>query len=423
MYGLIDCNNFFVSCERVFNPSLQDKAVVVLSNNDGCVVALSNEAKALGIKRGVTIHQIRKIVERFGVAVYSSNYRLYGDMSVRVMSILSSFGVNIEIYSIDEAFIIFEDMPIVQVEALGRKIVQTIRRSTGIPTSLGIASTKTLAKLAVRTAKNDVQTKGVYCIDSADELDKTLKSAKIEHVWGIGRKLSFNLRRIGILTAYDFIQKSYKAYSTLLNVNNIKTWQELNGISSIGSDSVDIERKQMCSSRSFSEPLMAIEELKLAISRFTENLSAKLNKQQCCASTIGVYISTNLHKRDKSDCNIAFYTFEEPTDNIILLTKTAINLLQTLYQEGVEYVKAGVLVPQVEAKHALQRNLFVSAKTREKHQELMKTLNIINSKSTIRDKVHLLSAHTNKSIVKSEHLSRAFTTKFADMIEVKCTKD
>lgn len=423
MHGLIDCNNFFVSCERVFNPSLQDKPVVVLSNNDGCVVAMSNEAKSLGIKRGVPIHQITNIVERFGVVVYSSNYRLYGDMSARVMSILSSFGVDIEIYSIDEAFINFEDIPIGQVEMLGRKIVQTIRRSTGIPVSLGVATTKTLAKLAVRIAKNDIQSKGVYCIDSDEKLAKVLKCSKIEHVWGIGRKLSFNLKRIGIMTAYDFIQKSYKAYSTMLNVNNIKTWQELNGVSSIGSDPIDIERKQMCSSRSFSEPLLAIEELEQAISRFTENLSAKLNRQQCCASTIGVYISTNVHKIDKSDCSIAFYTFEEPTDNIILLTKTAINLLQALYQKGVEYVKAGVLASQLEAKHALQQNLFISAKAREKHQKLMKTLNIINSKSTTHDKVHLLSAHTDKSIVKSEHLSKAFTTKFTDLIEVKCAKE
>lgn len=422
MIGLIDCNNFFVSCERVFNPAISDKPVVVLSNNDGCVVAMSNEAKALGIKRGVPIATITDVVNANNVVVFSSNYKLYGDMSARVMNVLTSIIPDVEIYSIDEAFINFGEGDISSIEGLGRRIVQSIRRATGIPTSLGIAPTKTLAKIAAGVAKKHTEHRGVFCINNDDERIEVLKQTRIDDVWGIGRKLSVSLTRIGISSAYDFAKRHYKAYPSILNISGVRTWQELNGTPCIDFEMVEPNRKQLCSSRSFSTPMDSINDLAVAVSRFSENLSRKLIKQHLCASTVGVFIhSRATHKLDRRGYGtMANCTFDEPTDDVFTITSAALGLLKSLFADGTEYVKAGVIVTNIVAKSEAQPNLFVSSQMREKKVRLMNVLTELNANCATADKVHLLSTHSTKAIVKSEHLSKLFTTQFSDIIEVKC---
>lgn len=422
MIGLIDCNNFFVSCERVFNPAISDKPVVVLSNNDGCVVAMSNEAKALGIRRGVPIATITDVVNANNVVVFSSNYKLYGDMSARVMNVLTSIVPDVEIYSIDEAFINFGEGDISAIESLGRRIVQSIRRATGIPTSLGIAPTKTLAKIASRIAKKNTEHKGVFAITDDEQRIEVLKMTNIEDVWGIGRKLSASLTRVGVYTAFDFARHSYKAFPSILNISGVRTWQELNGSPCIDFEMVEPNRKQLCSSRSFSTPMDSINDLAVAVSRFSENLSRKLIKQHLCALTIGVFIhSRATHKLDRRGYGtMANCTFDEPTDDVFTITSAALGLLKSLFSAGTEYVKAGVVVTNIVAKSEVQPNLFVSSQMREKKARLMNVLTELNANSATADKVHLLSAHSTKTIVKSEHLSKLFTTQFSDIIEVKC---
>ena len=232
MIGLIDCNNFFVSCERVFNPSLHNRPVIVLSNNDGCAVAISNEAKALGIKRGQPYFQIRKLIEQHNIAVLSGNLRLYGDMSSRVMATLASLVPDIEIYSIDEAFADLSGFNQEKLSEIGANIVETIRHNTGIPVSLGIASTKTLAKVAARFAKKHKGYHGVCVIDSEDKRLKALDLTAINDVWGIGRKLSKKFVDANIVSALQFASMSKNEVAKFVNVSGLATWQELNGIQS-----------------------------------------------------------------------------------------------------------------------------------------------------------------------------------------------
>ena len=251
LFGLADCNNFYCSCERVFHPNLRDKPVVVLSNNDGCVVARSEESKRLGIKMGVPFYQVRDLLDKNGVAVFSSNYNLYGDMSSRVMSMLSSYFPKIYVYSIDEAFLDLSDIEdIDSVVELSRKTVKAIYKGVGIPVSLGIAPTKTLAKMASVYAKKHKGYKGVCVIDTDEKREKALKLFPIKDVWGIGRKHSKKLEYNGVKTAWDFIQKPEGWVRREMSITGLRTWKELRGESSIEIED-ELYKKSICTSRSF----------------------------------------------------------------------------------------------------------------------------------------------------------------------------
>ena len=294
MIGLIDCNNFFVSCERVFNPSLSNRPVIVLSNNDGCAVAISNEAKSLGIKRGVPFYQIKSIVEQNNIAVLSGNMRLYGDMSSRVMATLSSIIKDIEIYSIDEAFIDMQGLNYEQLQSIGRKIVKRVKKDTGIPTSLGIAPTKTLAKIASHFAKKYSGYNEVCVIDSDEKRIKALELTQINGVWGIGRKLSNQLQKYGIHNAIDFANMPYFNISRIVNINGQRTWRELNGESCIDIKTITPEKKQICTSRSFPKAITEIDSLINAVSSFATIVSRKLRAQKSYAISISVFIRVML---------------------------------------------------------------------------------------------------------------------------------
>ena len=417
MIGLIDCNNFFVSCERVFNPSLQNEPVIVLSNNDGCVVSLSNEAKVLNIKRGVPLSQIQSIVDKNGVRVYSSNYKLYGDMSTRVMSTLMTIIPNIEIYSIDEAFIDLSDIPTSKIEDICRSIVRKIRRHTGIPTSLGVAPTKTLAKIASKIAKCDAKNNGVFIISEDNRID-ILKNTSIDAIWGIGKQLCQRLYRIGISNAFTFIQNPPLSYADILNIQGIKIWHELNGKPSIDLEGADIDRKQLCSSRTFSVPLTSIDELYSAISMFVENICNKLVKQNSCAVSINVFLYSGGKNNTLDYAKNSYYKFEEPTYDIVTITKIALSQVKTLFKVGLEYKKAGIIIPEIIKTNEIQPCLFSNHQLRKKHSLLMDTLANINKNERTKDQVHLATISSQRNLVKNEYQSPLYTTAFDDIIKI-----
>lgn len=259
MFALVDCNNFFVSCERVFNPSLNNRPVVVLSNNDGCVIARSNESKALGIKMGVPFYQIKELVAKENVAVYSTNFTLYGDMSERVMCILSEMVPEIEIYSVDEAFLHLEGIQ--HIPEFSRNVVRKVTKSTGIPVSIGVAPTKTLAKIANHFAKKYKAYRGVCIMDSNEKRIKALQLTQIDDVWGIGRRLCKKLEYHGIKTAYDFTQKSRSWVRSKMTVVGERTWLELQGIPCVENENGQADKQQICTSRSFGEAITDYESL------------------------------------------------------------------------------------------------------------------------------------------------------------------
>lgn len=389
--GLIDCNNFFVSCERVFRPSLAGKPVVVASNNEGCVVAMSGEAKSLGITRGLPLFQMREIVERHKVIALPGNHRLYGDLSARVMATIESIVPDIEVYSIDEAFIHFpagatpED-----VESIGREIVTAVRRHVGIPTSMGIATTKTLAKAAARVAKQNPAHRAVYFINSEQRRRETLAAMPVGAIWGIGRRLVDKLKKVGIEQASDFADTPPSAVERLLNVVGQRTWRELNGEPCVEKDPEAATKKQICTTRTFSPSVSSLEKLRESITRFMENASRKLRKQHSVAKGISVFIQTNSYRKELPQyCNSAYRMLDEPTGDQLTLVKTALDALSSIYREGLLYRRAGVIITETIPLEGVQPSLFSSVKEREKRRRLNLRVDRINSNPMMADKIHL----------------------------------
>lgn len=379
MIGLIDCNNFFVSCERVFHPRLIGRPVVVMSNGDGCAVAMSNEAKALGITRGVPIYQIRDIIRRHNVITVHGDHRLYGDLSARVMSTIEELVPDIEIYSVDECFIHFPPGTIEQTEQLAREIVKRVRRNVGIPTSLGIAPTKTLAKIAASFAKKYPAYRAVCVMDTDEKRRKALALTDIRSVWGIGRRLTPRLQQVGIERAIDLADFSEARVTTLLNVTGRRTWLELNGHPCIEREA-EPEHKQICSSRSFTPALETIEQLHEAVSSFITIASRKLRRQHSCARGVTVFLRTNHFRTDQPQYNRStFVTLEEATADLMTLTKAAISGIDAIFRRGYMYRKIGVIITDIIPDSAAQPSLFTSPEDRERRKRLMRLLDTLNA--------------------------------------------
>lgn len=418
MIAIVDCNNFFVSCERVFNPSLQNKPVVVLSNNDGCVVAMSDEAKNLGITRGVPQYSIKSIIEKYKVDVYSSNYRLYGDMSSRVMAILSSFSENVEIYSIDEAFLDLSNFTN-DLSPFGQEIIKTVYKSTGIPVSIGIAPTKTLAKVAVNYAKKQKEHQSVYVIDSDNKRIKMLKSTPINKVWGIGKSMSEKLLKLGINSAYDFISFSYNQYYEILNSSIINTWRELKGVHSLKLEPAILSTQSICCSRSFSISLLEKNEIINVISQFAEDVSRKLVKQNSGAKSMCVFVHTNLYSTTELQySNSATINFDVPTSDAMQIAKGAIAAIDSIYRNGYIYKKVGIIITEIKNIESNQLNMYSTQELLFKRNQLIKTINKINKTQTTINKVRVAASISNKLPIRNNFLSRRYTTNFEDIIEI-----
>lgn len=419
MFGLCDCNNFYASCERVFNPMLNNRPVVVLSNNDGCVIARSNEVKKLGIKMGTPFFQIKDEIKKHNIAVFSSNYTLYGDMSNRVMSLLGSFVPEIEVYSIDEAFLNFSGMKNFHYEKYGRKITSTIHRSTGIPISLGIAPTKTLAKVANKFAKKYKAYKNVCIIDNDEKRVKALKLTAIGDVWGIGRRNERKLQTIGIKTAYDFTQLSQSWVRKYMTVVGERTWLELRGISCIELELIPTDKKQICTSRSFGKSITDITEMREAVSYYSSLCAEKLRKQKSCACSLLVFIHTNNFREDlpqyAQNCMIKFPV---PTNSTAEISIAALRALDNIFKDGYQYKKAGVIITEIVDNSAIQTDLFDNV-NRKNQNRLMKVVDMLNCGFT-QNMLHLANQSPDKNWnLKREMLSPCYTTKLSDVIRIK----
>jgi DNA polymerase V len=419
MIGLIDCNNFFVSCERVFNPALRNRPVIVLSNNDGCAVAMSNEAKALGIRRGAPYFQIRQVCEQNGVYAFSGNHRLYGDMSTRVMATIASVVPEIEIYSIDECFMHFDGWQTEKLHDVGRDIVRRVLRNTGIPTSLGIAPTKTLAKIASKFAKKHPAYRCVCIIDSDEKRRKALELTPIDDVWGIGRRLAAKMHSAHIDTALHFADLPKDRVQKLMNITGERTWRELNGEPCIDFETEAPNRKQICCSRSFGKAITDFDQLSEAVAAFTAIAARKLRQQRSCAVSISVFIHTNAFREDQEQYyNNAHRTLDEATNDTMTLTAAAIDALKHIYRRGYSFKKAGVMITEIIDEAKVQPSLFGSAEDRERRAKLMSVVDRINAGSLARDTVHVATQAPIESCVRTEKMSRQYSTRLSDVIIV-----
>lgn len=418
MFGLIDCNNFFASCERVFNPSLNGVPIVVLSNNDGCIISRSEEAKKLGIKMGEPAFKVNEFLETNNVAVFSSNYTLYGDMSNRVMNTLANLAERIEVYSIDEAFIDLRGCEMMNFQDYGRKIVRTIQKNTGIPVSMGIAPTKTLAKAASKYAKKYKGYNGICVIDSEEKRIKALQKLDIEDVWGIGRRLDKMLRYNGIQTAYDLTQRSRSWVRKNMSVTGERTWSELNGNPCIDVDNAVAAKKQICISRSFGTRLEEFDDVFEAVSNFTAMCATKLRRQKSLASGMLVFIiKSPFREQGAQYVDSKHMMLSIPTDNTNELIKYAKSLLGDIFKKGHSYKKAGVIITEILPDTPFQTDLFDEI-DRVRQKRLMSTIDDINE-SYGTHKIRIASqGYGKKWKLKNEKLSPSYTTKLSDIINV-----
>lgn len=415
MYALIDCNNFFVSCERVFNPSLNNRPVVVLSNNDGCVIARSNESKLLGVKMGVPFFQIKELIKKHDIAVYSTNFALYGDMSSRVMSILASLVPDMEIYSVDEAFLHLHGID--NLEDYCSHIVRTTTKCSGIPVSIGIAPTKTLGKIANHFAKKYKGYKQVCIIDNEEKRIKALQKTTIGEVWGIGRRHRKMLEYHGIKSAYDFTQKSRSWVRSKMTVIGERTWLELQGIPCIGKDDLSSDKQQICTSRSFGDPITEYTNLLESIATLTSLCTAKLRKQKSATKAVYVFVQTSRFKDDiytpSKMIPLSFHTAD--TAEIISYCRQA---LDAIYLPNMEYKRAGVVLMDITQSEYIQRDLF-DPKDRDKQERLSKALDEIVKKNG-RDCIKVaVQGEGYRANIRQEHLSKRYTTNLNEIIEVK----
>lgn len=418
MIGLIDCNNFFVSCERVFRPDLQGKPVIVLSNNDGCVIARSQEAKNIGIKMGDPYFKLLPIIKNHGITIFSSNYSLYGDMSKRVMNTLQEFISCIEVYSIDEAFLNLNMIPDDQLKEFALYLVKYVQRGTGIPVSFGIAHTKTLAKIASKFAKKYPAYKGVCIIDTSCKQEKALKLFNIEDVWGIGYRYSEFLKHNGIKTAYDFIQRRESWIRHYLNVNGVRTWKELQGIACIDFEN-PASKKSICTSRSFAEMLTDYPDLRVAVSNFAATCSRKLREEKTAASVLTVFLLTNNFRIDLPQYYNS-YTIQLPVPTSItseLITAARI-VLEHIYMKGYKYKKAGVIVSGIIPSTEIQLNLFEKTDL-PRYNRLYKVIDCVNKKYGMNTLRLAAQGSGKKWNLKNEFISRHYTTNLDDIIEIR----
>lgn len=419
MFAIADCNNFYASCERVFNPSLHGKPIVVLSNNDGCVIARSQEAKALGIQMGQAAFQYEKFFQQHKVAVFSSNFPLYGDMSRRVMNMLSEFAPGIEIYSIDESFLDLHNLAVGDFEAYIAKIRRQVTRGTGIPISLGVAPTKTLAKIANHIAKKQYRQQGYFILDTKDKIHDALKNFPIDDIWGIGRRYAYKLNKYKIHTAWDFTRMPDAWVKKNMTVMGLRTKKELLGIPCIELETAPPAKKAICVSRSFGKMQTELQQLEEAVSSFATLATEKLRKQNSCANIIMVFVNTNRFRFDLPQYNNSIVAHlpvpSNSTIEIVTYTKKA---LSAIYREGYQYIKAGVVVSGLVPEASVQEALFDEV-DRPKHSALMKSIDKINRKYG-RNMVRVAATGINRKWkLRQERLSPQYTTEWKSIIKVK----
>ena len=416
MIALADCNNFYASCERVFRPELEGKPVVVLSNNDGCIIARSNESKALGFKMGEPAFKIKQKIAQYNVNVFSTNFTLYGDLSKRVMNILREESKDIEIYSIDEAFMDFTDIGGYEEKAI--LLRAKVKQWTGIPISIGIAETKVLAKIANHIAKKH-RVNGVFVLEGEDLLRRALNYFPVEDIWGVGNKTAKFLQQRGIKTALQLSQCDESWVKRNLSISGLKLVKELKGIPCFPLDNTPPPKKNICTSRSFGNEVNSISELKESVSSFASMCASKLRRQKSIAKKVSVFIYTNPFKVGRKQYN-GYQVLELPTatNDTLEIVQMALKGLESIYREDCIYKKAGVIVHVTSPESQVQLSIFDKV-DRVKRKNLMQAYDTINhrmGKDTVRLSVE---GQDRKWKMKQEQLSPCYTTRMTEILEVR----
>ncbi|SNR14113.1 Y-family DNA polymerase [Tenacibaculum jejuense] len=418
MFALVDCNNFYASCERVFNPNLQNKPVAILSNNDGCVISRSDEAKTIGLPMGAPIFKWENYCKQHNIKVISSNYPLYGDMSDRVMKILAQFTPDVEIYSIDEAFLQFKGFESYDLDDYGNQIRNRILQWTGIPTCVGIAPTKALSKVANKIARKFLkETGGVYVIDSEEKRIKALKWMPIEKVWGIGRGLQKKLKAAGCIKAYDFTQLDSEMVRKKYSIVVWRLQQDLLGKPTMELDE-EKDKKAIATTRSFEYTYSDIENIKERISTFATHCAEKLRKQKSSCHMVIVLLRSNKHQHHLEQHRVSkTVILPNPTNSSLTISKCAIEAVKTIFKPGIEYKKAGVILTGLVPEDNFQLDLFT--KEDPKHKPLMNAIDLINQKYKS-NSVKLASQDLQRTWkMRQERLTPKYTTNINDIIVVK----
>ncbi len=414
IFGLVDCNNFYVSCERVFNPKLKNTPVIVLSGNDGCVIARSNEAKALGIKMGEPYFQIKDAVKQGNIKVFSSNFSLYGDMSARIMSTLGECSTAMEIYSIDEAFLNFDGYP--DLMNYTKKIRAKVIQWTGVPVSIGVGETKTIAKLANFVAKKYSRS-GVYSLLDSDVRARAYKKIMIDEVWGIGRKISKRLNALDVYTIEDFMGFNPAVLRKEFSVSLLKTQNELNGVSCIKLDEITAEAKSMTSSRSFGKKVMELDDLRAAITMHISKIAQKLRQQKLAVRELYIYACSNRFEKTDSPWNFAC-TVSLPfaTNSTASLLRVALSGIDSIFKEGVAYKKAGVLAAELLPEGMYVQDLFTPEED-PKLQKISILVDQINAKFGRNQLFHGSLGTTRDWLPKDLFRSPCFTTDLNQLLK------
>ena len=417
-FALVDCNNFYASCERIFNPKLIGRPIVVLSNNDGCIITRSAEAKALGIKMGEPYFKAKKIIQKNNVKVFSSNYALYGDISQRVMETLSSFSPEVEIYSIDEAFLGFNGFKNYELNTYCRHMREKIKKWVGIPVSIGLSGTKTLAKMANHLAKKNPSYQGVCILKNKISIEKALREMEINDIWGIGNRSSTFLKRYNVKTAKDFTLLDRQWIRKNMGVVGERIYFELQGISCLDLDLIPSNKKSCCVSRSFSNPVEKLNDLEESISNYGTRVAEKIRDEKLVTQSMSVFVLTNhFNKREKQYSNSIKLQLPFPTNDSIKIVKRALEGLRQIYRNGYRYKKAGIILYELN-KASQTRGLLDT--DRDQSDSVMRTIDQINYRhgnSTIK----LASEGVERKwAMRRERVSPCYTTRFDELIEVNC---
>ena len=416
MYAILDCNSFYASCERVFNPNLIDKPIVVLSNNDGCVIARSYEAKPF-IPMGAEAFKYEKVFKEKNIHVFSSNYSLYGDLSTRVMSILNQFSPEVEVYSIDEAFFKLDHIKNEELDKYAKQIKYTIEKWAGVSVSIGVAPTKSLAKMANKIAKRySDKTQGVYTILNDEQRHKALKWARVEQVWGIGRNISKKLNKLKIKSAYDFTMLPDAFVRSQFSIVELRLKKDLSGEATIFFDEIKA-KKNIATTRTFEYALKEYEPIKERIATFANSCAEKLRRQHSECNYLYIFLKTSSYSTTKRNVGVVIH-LPYLTNSSITICNYAIKGIKQLFKKGYNYKKAGVIVMGIKSETQHQFSLFEDEKPR--HKSIMKVIDSMNLKYNSA-KIKIANQDLDKTWkMKQEHLSPRFTTAVNEIIEVKC---
>lgn len=419
VFALVDCDNFYVSCERVFNPKLKGKPTVVLSNNDGCVISRSNEVKEIGIPMGALIFKYEDMVKKYKIELLSSNFTLYQDMSKRVMEVLKSNCPDIEIYSIDEAFLSFDYFTFHNIDEYIKRIREKVLKWTGIPISIGVGETKTLAKIATKVAKKRKELNGTFNIIGRSDVDEILKKIEIRDIWGIGARFEEFLKKNEVFTAYDYKYLPFDWVKNHLKTFGLRILLELNGVPCIEMEFYEKPKKSICTSRSFGKDLTDFKDLRESIATFITISSEKLRKQNSVAKILSIFIMSNPFKEQEKYYKMSTVYLDRPTANTSELIEKGVEELKKIFKKGLLYKKAGVILSGLIDENEQQLSFFISSYINSKEENLMKAIDFINKKIGRGSIFPLINGVDKPYKMRQLKRSKNYTTSWEEILIVK----